>query len=87
MTLKRNLRSNRFVLVMTSDLYQGMWDCLADEENELSFRRGQIIHIISKVSFARFLHSVIYYIGLCEEVTDTFIRSYGLEQSVNSSSP
>jgi len=33
-----------------SELYQGMWDCPADDPNELPFKRGQIVHIISKVS-------------------------------------
>jgi len=38
-------------LVSAIDLYQGMWDCEADEENELSFKRGQIVHVISKVNW------------------------------------
>ncbi|XP_048869607.1 src kinase-associated phosphoprotein 1 isoform X1 [Brienomyrus brachyistius] len=28
--------------------YQGLWDCEADEPDELTFRRGDLIHIISK---------------------------------------
>ena len=30
------------------NIYVGMWDCSADEDNELSFNRGDLVHIISK---------------------------------------
>lgn len=30
------------------NMYQGIWDCYPDEENELLFKRGEIIHILSK---------------------------------------
>lgn len=32
-----------------ANYYQGLWDCLADEPDELSFQRGDLIYIISKV--------------------------------------
>lgn len=31
------------------NMYQGMWDCEPDEDNELRFKRGEIVHVISKV--------------------------------------
>ncbi|XP_036394906.1 src kinase-associated phosphoprotein 1 [Megalops cyprinoides] len=31
-----------------ANYYQGLWDCDADEPDELSFQRGDLIHIISK---------------------------------------
>ena len=31
-------------------MYLCMWDCEADEDNEISFNRGDILKIISKVS-------------------------------------
>uniref|UniRef100_H3C548 Src kinase-associated phosphoprotein 1 n=1 Tax=Tetraodon nigroviridis TaxID=99883 RepID=H3C548_TETNG len=31
-----------------ANYYQGLWDCLADEPDELSFHRGDLIYIISK---------------------------------------
>ncbi|XP_061412004.1 LOW QUALITY PROTEIN: src kinase-associated phosphoprotein 2-B-like [Lethenteron reissneri] len=30
------------------DVYQGLWDCKADAADELSFRRGDLVHIVSK---------------------------------------
>ncbi|KAJ8365076.1 hypothetical protein SKAU_G00139070 [Synaphobranchus kaupii] len=30
--------------------YQGLWDCDADEPDELGFQRGDLIHVISKAS-------------------------------------
>lgn len=33
-----------------ANYYQGIWDCEADEPDELDFQRGDLIHIISKVS-------------------------------------
>ncbi|KAG8446848.1 hypothetical protein GDO86_014348 [Hymenochirus boettgeri] len=30
------------------DYYQGLWDCLSDNSDELSFERGDLIHILSK---------------------------------------
>lgn len=41
-----------FLSVWSSDYanyYQGLWDCSADEPDELSFQRGDLIYIISKV--------------------------------------
>ncbi|KAI3365467.1 hypothetical protein L3Q82_010558, partial [Scortum barcoo] len=32
-----------------ANYYQGLWDCQADEPDELDFRRGDLIYIISKV--------------------------------------
>ena len=32
-----------------ASFYQGLWDCDADEDNELSFKRGELIEITSKV--------------------------------------
>lgn len=29
--------------------YQGLWDCVADNPDELSFKRGDAIYILSKV--------------------------------------
>ncbi|XP_061088314.1 src kinase-associated phosphoprotein 1 isoform X2 [Conger conger] len=31
-----------------ANYYQGLWDCDADEPDELSFNRGDLIHVISK---------------------------------------
>ncbi|XP_070782972.1 src kinase-associated phosphoprotein 1 [Enoplosus armatus] len=31
-----------------ANYYQGLWDCQADEQDELSFQRGDLINIISK---------------------------------------
>ncbi|XP_030920853.1 src kinase-associated phosphoprotein 1 [Geospiza fortis] len=31
-----------------ANYYQGLWDCHADHPDELSFRRGDLIHILSK---------------------------------------
>ncbi|KAJ8264666.1 hypothetical protein GJAV_G00152290 [Gymnothorax javanicus] len=31
-----------------ASIYQGLWDCNADEPDELSFHRGDLIHVISK---------------------------------------
>lgn len=33
-----------------ANYYQGLWDCEADKPDELSFRRGDLIYILSKVS-------------------------------------
>lgn len=30
------------------NMYQGMWDCDPEEDNELMFKRGEIIHILSR---------------------------------------
>lgn len=41
-----------FLSAQSSDYancYQGLWDCSADEPDELSFQRGDLIYIISKV--------------------------------------
>lgn len=35
-----------------ANYYQGLWDCQADEPDELDFQRGDLIYIISKVSIA-----------------------------------
>lgn len=35
-----------------ANFYQGLWDCQADEADELPFQRGDLIYIVSKVSFA-----------------------------------
>lgn len=29
--------------------YQGIWDCVADHPDELSFKRGDAIYVLSKV--------------------------------------
>ncbi|GLD60040.1 src kinase-associated phosphoprotein 1 [Lates japonicus] len=31
-----------------ANYYQGLWDCQADEPDELTFQRGDLIHVISK---------------------------------------
>ncbi|KAM4691918.1 src kinase-associated phosphoprotein 1 [Rhinophrynus dorsalis] len=31
-----------------ADYYQGLWDCVSDNSDELSFERGDLIHILSK---------------------------------------
>nr|XP_019962125.1 PREDICTED: src kinase-associated phosphoprotein 1 [Paralichthys olivaceus] len=36
-----------------ANYYQSLWDCQADEPDELSFHRGDLIYIISKVSIGR----------------------------------
>ena len=51
------------ISVMIDDLYQGMWDCEADDNNELSFKRGQIVHVISKVQFV-VITTVVKHLGL-----------------------
>ncbi|XP_064858421.1 src kinase-associated phosphoprotein 1-like isoform X1 [Oncorhynchus nerka] len=33
-----------------ANYYQGLWDCEADEPDELAFQRGDLIYIVSKVS-------------------------------------
>ena len=33
-----------------SNFYQGLWDCKGDQSDELSFNRGDLIYILSKVS-------------------------------------
>lgn len=33
-----------------ANYYQGLWDCEADKPDELSFHRGDLIYILSKVS-------------------------------------
>ncbi|CAK8691100.1 unnamed protein product [Clavelina lepadiformis] len=30
------------------NLYQGLWDCMAEADDELAFKRGEIVHIISR---------------------------------------
>lgn len=32
-----------------ANYYQSMWDCISDYPDELSFQRGDIIYIVSKV--------------------------------------
>lgn len=32
-----------------ADYYQGLWDCHGDQPDELSFQRGDLIRILSKV--------------------------------------
>lgn len=32
-----------------ANFYQGLWDCTGDESDELTFKRGDVIYIISKV--------------------------------------
>lgn len=32
-----------------ANYYQGMWDCSGEHPDELSFRRGDLIYILSKV--------------------------------------
>ncbi|XP_078487086.1 src kinase-associated phosphoprotein 2-like [Ciona intestinalis] len=41
------------MLIVTSqedyeNMYQGMWDLIPDENNELALKRGEICHVISK---------------------------------------
>ncbi|KAL2307495.1 hypothetical protein Nmel_000464 [Mimus melanotis] len=31
-----------------ANFYQGLWDCTGDETDELTFKRGDVIYIISK---------------------------------------
>ncbi|XP_022084683.1 src kinase-associated phosphoprotein 2-B-like [Acanthaster planci] len=31
-----------------ANIYIGLWDCMADDQDELEFRRGEMVHIISK---------------------------------------
>ncbi|XP_028326524.1 src kinase-associated phosphoprotein 2 [Gouania willdenowi] len=38
--------------------YQGLWDCIADQSDELSFKRGEVIYILSKK-----YHSFGWWIG------------------------
>lgn len=33
-----------------ANYYQGLWDCTGDLPDELSFKRGDAIYILSKVS-------------------------------------
>lgn len=47
-----------FVLILPVDrstdfanYYQGLWDCTGDLPDELSFKRGDAIYILSKVSY------------------------------------
>lgn len=35
-----------------ANYYQGLWDCSADEPDELAFQRGDLIYVISKVSIS-----------------------------------
>lgn len=35
-----------------ANYYQGLWDCPADEPDELAFQRGDLIYVISKVSIS-----------------------------------
>nr|XP_054751337.1 src kinase-associated phosphoprotein 2-like [Lytechinus pictus] len=30
------------------NIYMGMWDCFPDDDNELEFKRGDLVHIVSK---------------------------------------
>lgn len=32
-----------------ANFYQGLWDCTGDFSDELSFKRGDVIYILSKV--------------------------------------
>lgn len=34
-----------------ANYYQGLWDCMGDLPDELSFKRGDAIYILSKVSY------------------------------------
>ena len=43
-------RLNWLFAVPSAELYQGMWDCKANSDDELPFKRGQIVRVISKVS-------------------------------------
>ncbi|KAF7239715.1 Src kinase-associated phosphoprotein 1 [Varanus komodoensis] len=45
------------VLRCYSNYYQGLWDCTGGHQDELSFQRGDLIYIVSKVDL---LHS-----GVC----------------------
>ncbi|MGH0146318.1 UNVERIFIED_CONTAM: hypothetical protein FKN15_016989 [Acipenser sinensis] len=31
-----------------SNYYQGLWDCVAGQHDELSFKRGDVVYILSK---------------------------------------
>lgn len=61
------------------NMYQGMWDCYPDEDNELMFKRGEIIHILSRVSYisgnsivAKFVQKIMNYQKY--EIPSTHIR-------------
>lgn len=32
-----------------ANFYQALWDCTGDESDELTFKRGDVIYVISKV--------------------------------------
>lgn len=34
------------------NFYQGLWDCTGDVPDELSFKRGDVIYILSKVPYS-----------------------------------
>ncbi|XP_072269794.1 src kinase-associated phosphoprotein 1 [Pyxicephalus adspersus] len=38
-------------IINYADYYQGLWDCTSDKSDELSFQRGDIIRILSKVKY------------------------------------
>lgn len=40
-------------IINYADYYQGLWDCTSDKSDELSFQRGDIIRILSKVKYSR----------------------------------
>lgn len=39
--------------------YQGLWDCAGDHPDELSFKRGDSVYILSKVWFEKFCLSEV----------------------------
>ncbi|RMC05134.1 hypothetical protein DUI87_18316 [Hirundo rustica rustica] len=42
-----------------ANFYQGLWDCTGDEADELTFKRGDIIYIISKIKGLFIILSVL----------------------------
>lgn len=71
--LKTINKINNHTLLLSAVLdyanyYQAVWDCQADVPDELSFRRGDLIFILSKVcphSVVCVCLSVFYFEGLC----------------------
>ncbi|XP_010081511.1 PREDICTED: src kinase-associated phosphoprotein 2, partial [Pterocles gutturalis] len=40
-----------------ANFYQGLWDCTGDEPDELTFKRGDVIYILSKLLINQFLET------------------------------
>lgn len=60
-----------------ANYYQGLWDCEADEPDELAFQRGDLIYIVSKVSINNASQSsFIHFINMLHIVCSILIRFY-----------